>query len=404
MIQDCSPARLGFVEAFAAISARVLPLGCEAVASHAASGRILAERVFAQRDHPPFDMAAMDGFAVAREDAGGSGERRLRLGAPQFAGDRAEPLACGAARPIYTGAEIPPGAAAVLVQERARIAGASLLLAEPLADNLNIRSRGEDARCGECIAPAGLRVNPAIVGALCSFGIAEVRVRRMPRVALVTTGAELAPVGTAAGGAVIDANGPMIAALLAEAGCLLTERHHVADDEADLRACLAGCRASGVDIIVTTGGASVGARDLVRGAVEASGGAVHFHGVHMRPGKPVLFASHAAGPLVFGLPGNPAAALVAARFFLLHAVRGLQGREAEAPLTLLPVSKAGDGWSESGPTRVLKARMSGYGADARVEVLPGQQSHRLRPLLEANAWLVTGGGLPARLFPLFDHA
>lgn len=385
-----------FRAAIETVARHVASIACERVASVSASGRILAEPAFARRNSPPFDMAAMDGFAIGSADLMVSGTSELWLGAPQFAGDAAPPLARREARPIYTGAAVPANAGAVLIQEKACALNNALRLTDSLTPGANIRRMGEDARSGEMVAPAGCRLNACTIGALCSYGVANLDVRRRPRVALLVLGSELASASTAGPCDVVDANGPMLMALIAEAGGIVTQYRRVDDDEHAIRRAFAECLSQEPDLILATGGASVGARDFLRAGVESVGAEVHFHGVHMRPGKPVLFAVHPGGIPIFGLPGNPVAALVGARFFVMAAIRAMLGLAAERPLAILEDAP------EQGPTRVLKAQVSGFGAAANIRILPGQQSHMLRPMFQANAWVVQGASLPAAVFPLFD--
>jgi molybdopterin molybdotransferase len=218
-------------------------------------------------------------------------------------------------------------------------------------------------------------------------------VRPRPTVAIITSGDEVRPLDQAGPGDVIDTNGPMIAALLTQAGCRVIRCPAVGDDAGQLERTLADVLAGPVDMLITTGGVSAGDRDLIPGVIAALGAQIHFHGVAMRPGKPVLFATLPDGRPIFALPGNPVAALVGARFFVMRALRIMAGCAVEAP-----ISRGAD--SEDGVTRILKVRATG---NHGVDILPGQQSHMLRPLLDADAWLVRGGGQPSALYPLDDR-
>jgi len=320
------------------------------------------------------------------------------VGVAHYAGTAPRPIAAGEARPIATGAAVPPGTGAILTRESATLSGSVLLLSETVRLGLNIRPAGEDARRGDPVLEAGRRIDVAAIGALCAYGITTVRVFCPPRVAIVTVGDELAGSGDADAGHVLDADGPMIAALLSQAGCAIVSHRIVPDDRAGLASTFAALIEDGADLIVSTGGASVGERDFLRRAVEDLGATIRFHGVHMRPGKPALFATHDSGCAIFGLPGNPVAALVAARFFIGRSLRGWFGLGDEPALCTL------DEALETGPTRVLKARYPVEAGPRGIEILPGQQSHILRPLLQANAWLVRGGSEPARVYPLYDAA
>ncbi|MEW6628974.1 MAG: molybdopterin molybdotransferase MoeA [Pseudomonadota bacterium] len=388
------PPRVSFDEALSIIAATRIELGCETLETARANGRILAAPLFAQTDSPPFDMSAMDGYAIGADYVAGTEQRRLRLGEPLFAGMAPLPLEAGAARPIFTGAAVPHGTGAVLVQERAILDHDTLLLAEPLISGSNIRRAGEDARAGDKVLESGRRIHPATIGALHAYGIMHVPVRARPRVAMLILGDEI---GGSEARAIPDSNGPMIAAMLADAGCDVLPLVPVDDNERAITEAFDRHLDAGADIILSTGGASVGAKDFLRRSVEAIGATILFHGVHMRPGKPVLFATSRKGVPIFGLPGNPAAALVAARFFVMAAIRIANGRGPEAPLHVDQDSR------EPGPLRVLKAHARRAFGGVEVKQLPGQESHRLRPLLQANSWWLRGGGRPAMLFPLFDR-
>jgi len=388
--------RISFADAMSAIEAAVGPGPCEIVPIVAANKRILAEPLVAARDFPPAALSAMDGYAIEQSCISGPAGRLLDIGKPQYAGDPTSLLRPGEARPIFTGACVPENAGAVLILERADFSGKRLRLSEDLLPNSNIRLRGEDARRGERVVEAGRRINPAMIGALCNYGVAELSVRKAPRVAIMVLGDELTSVAEATGDAIIDANGPMVAAMLADAGCVISHCVRVGDDASAIVGALERFVADGADFVVSSGGASVGERDLLRSAVDALETHVGFHGVHMRPGKPVLFAMHASGTPIFGLPGNPVAALVATRFFVMAAVRAWYGLQAERALLIRSDEVT------AGPTRVLKAHTRNLESGIEVAILPGQQSHMLRPTLSSNAWKITGGGIPSRVFPLFD--
>jgi molybdopterin molybdotransferase len=250
------------------------------------------------------------------------------------------------------------------------------------------------------VLPAGRVVHAAIIGALCAYGVASLSVHRRPRIALLPTGDELRSVGErSAGAAIFDANGPMIKALLEDSGAAVDLQAPVPDRRDAAMARLEALLAADADMIVTTGGVSAGERDHLPSVLRDLGARVHFHGVRMRPGKPVLFATLPDGRPVFALPGNPVSALIGARFFIGRALRAMAGMDAEPRLD---VADAPPG--RAGLTLVLKARRD-IRADGRATatILPGQQSHILRPLLDADCWLVTPDSGPSALFPLYDR-
>lgn len=210
-------------------------------------------------------------------------------------------------------------------------------------------------------------------------GVGSLHGRSHPKVAILVLGDELTSASAPRTAGIIDANGPMVAASLVDAGCTIARHLTVRDDVDAIFNALLDAISIGCDIVVTTGGASVGARDYVRHAVERVGARVRFHGVRMRPGKPILFALTHAGVPIFGLPGNPVSALAGTRFFVMAALRAFHGLERERPTAIL------DDKCETGPRRLLKALSSGQGTRFDVSILPGQQSHMMRPLLDADS-------------------
>ena len=337
--------------------------------------RVTATAVHAVSDHPMFDCSAMDGYALHRLDLA---ETRLALGAPMLAGEHAGSLARGTAAAIATGAQVPADCGAVTAREQAlEIAGYVTIRDAPVRSGQNVRRRGEDVTAGERVLPPGKKLTAAALGTLVCYGVTEVAVRRRPRVTLFATGDEIAA------GALPDANTPMIRALLIQAGAEVTVVPPVADEPAALGQAVRAALDGGADMVVLTGGTSAGDRSRTGPAFAALGANTLFHGVRMRPGKPVLATQLPDGRLLFGLPGNPLAALVAARFFVCQAVRGWLGLSLETGVAVTAPAK------NPTATLVLKARSwFDQNARLRVEILSGQQSHRLRSLLDADNWLV----------------
>lgn len=325
----------------------------------------------------------MDGFAFAARDTAGA-TAAMPAGLPitcESRAGRAPPLpGAGSACAISTGAMLPPGCDTVLPRERAAIsdrAGRRVLTFEtPETAARNVRLRGEDARAGDLILSAGSMIGAEAIGALGCYGLIDLPVFALPRVSIVPTGDELA---ADAPSGIVDSNGPMIAAAARVLGLPVTRHAPVGDGARTIEAAFRAILGAGsTDILVSTGGVSTGDHDHVAAALRAMGATIHFHGILMRPGKPVLYATFADGTPLFGLPGNPVAALVGFRFLVAAAIRAMTGRPAERgePVSL-------DVAGRPGTTILLKARRSA----GAIEVLPGQQSHRMRPLLEANCWL-----------------
>ncbi|MWB98286.1 molybdopterin molybdotransferase MoeA [Agromyces seonyuensis] len=298
-----------------------------------AAGLVLAADVVAPRPMPAFAASAMDGWVVA-------GSSPWRVGEAILAGDDpcAVPLEAGRARPIATGAPVPAGALAVLRREHGRLDADRML--RPLEPGgpppgADLRPAGEEADQGEVLLRAGVRLGIGAVALAAAAGCSSLAVRR-PRLVVVVTGDEVRTVGEAGGGAVRDALGPALAALVPALGAELVVLEHAGDDVDVLVERLLAASAT-ADAIVTTGGSSHGPADLVRAAIAAAGGRILVPEVAMRPGHPVLVAEGVGAapgcdgvPLV-GLPGNPLAALATAATVLAPLVRGLQGAPPATP-------------------------------------------------------------------------
>ncbi len=301
----------------------VAPLAGERVPLAAALGRALAEDLRAEADLPAFDAATMDGYALRTTDARRPGAR-LPVAFEVFAGRPADgPLEPGTCCRIFTGAPLPRGADCVEQQEEVRRSGRAAVFRRAAERGRFVRRRGTDLAAGDVAAPAGAAVDPGTIGLAAGLGHGDLLVRRRPRVAILPTGDEIVPVGRVpAPGQIVESNGHALAAAAREAGAEPALLPIVPDDAGALRDALA--RAAGLDALVTTGGVSVGARDLVRAALARAGARLHFWRVAMRPGKPFTFGRWGR-TAVFGLPGNPASALVNFELFVRPALRALAG-------------------------------------------------------------------------------
>ncbi|TBR26423.1 molybdopterin molybdenumtransferase MoeA, partial [bacterium] len=315
-----------FEEALAAVTAAARPLGAEDVLVARALGRVLAEDLSAREDLPSFDNSAMDGYAVRERDLTGASKtapKSLRvLDTVRAGASPAQSVEPGTAVPIMTGAPLPPGADAIVMRECAqRVNGTVSVLVAPMPGE-HVRRAGEDVRRGDPLLAAGTTLRAYEVALLCAQGFGTVRAVRRPRAAVLPTGDEL-------GGALRDSNGPALAALLGRWGADARALPPARDEAAALGDALAAAL-EGTDLLVVTGGVSAGDFDLTRPALEALGVQVVFHKVAMKPGKPLLFGT-LGRTLVFGLPGNPVAALLCAEEFVRPALEGLQGREGVPP-------------------------------------------------------------------------
>jgi molybdopterin molybdotransferase len=308
-------------DALAAIRARARPLPAETVLLAEAHGRVLAEGIRARRDQPATDVSMMDGYALRAADAA----RPLRVAGEIAAGDApwTRTLPPGEAARIFTGAPLPTGADCVVMQEHCEREGSTVRVQQPPKAGQHIRRRGEELTAGaEALAPGRL-MDASDLALAAACGVSSVRAHRRPRIALLCTGSELVALGEEPGpGQIVETNGLTLSVLARDAGADVL-RLGVAPDAVDRIA--DRLRDAPVDILLTTGGASVGDHDHAQAALERLGGALIFHTVAIRPGKPVLFGTASGARLVFGLPGNPAAATLGFELFVRLAIRLLSG-------------------------------------------------------------------------------
>lgn len=380
------PGTLTLEDAVARVWAALQPVSSrEYVALSAAAGRVLAEDIHTPLDLPPFANAAMDGYALHAEDL--ASEAALPVIGTSWAGrPYAAPLAAGRCARIFTGAAVPENTAAVVPQERVTREGDSIRLSAPVKPGANIRPQGDEIRVGERVLAQGQLLTPADLGLCASIGVGEIPVRRRLRVAFLSTGDELRPVGQPlAHGDIHDSNRYVLHALLAELGVEPVNCGCVADDPEAMRQAIAAA-ATQADMVITTGGASVGEADYIVAMLRELG-RLEFWQVAIKPGKPVAFGHLGATPF-FGLPGNPVAVMVTFRQLVRPALLKLMGRDYQPPLRLTAVSE----------TRIVKApgrlefqrgvyRAVGHN-DLAVTALVGQGSHRLSSVSRANCYLV----------------
>lgn len=311
-------------EALDRIYAALPDLGIETVPLGAANGRVLAEPLTSAHSQPPFDSSAMDGYAVRVGDVVPG--RPLRLAGTSQAGARfVGMMERGQCVRIFTGAPLPIGADAVIIQEEAVVSGALISFAPRAVAGQNIRRKGNDFREGEELLPLGTVLTPAALTLAAGANRPKLRVTRRPKIALLATGDELVPVGTPLGpDQIVASNGYGLLPMLAPFAESVADLGIAPDRRNAIDAALLGAFDSGVAVIVTTGGASVGDRDFVHEALVDLGVELDFWKVAIRPGKPLMFGSRGK-TLVFGLSGNPVSALVTATVILLPALRALAG-------------------------------------------------------------------------------
>jgi molybdopterin molybdotransferase len=366
-------------EAQARVLEHARVLAAERVALGAAAGRVAAEDARAAVDLPPFASSAMDGYAVRARDLPG----RLPVVADIAAGLPAvRPLAAGEAMSISTGGVVPDGADAVIPIEYVVRRDNTIMVEQSLAVGEHVRPRAGDTHAGDVVVGQGVRIGAAQLGALAASGLAAISCVRRPRVAILATGTELAQPGEPlAPGEVYEANSFMLAAAIAASGAEIELLPVVADDEPAHRAALE--RGLEADILVTSGGVSVGPHDLVR-SIEADLGVEEiFWRVAIKPGKPVSFAVRGA-TLVFGLPGNPVSSLVGCELFVKPALRARQGLNDPLP-RFEPGRLAAPLRRNDSREELVRARASVGAAGIELAPLSGQESHMIVRSAAADA-------------------
>jgi len=373
------PDLLSIAEAQQLVLERAEPLPAENVALEGAARRVLAEPARAEIDLPPFPSSAMDGYAVRGDETPG----RLRIEARIAAGNPATAaLESGQAMGIATGGVVPDGADAVIPIEYVVDNGNEIEIGSAVERGDNVRPRGGDIRAGEVVVEAGSVLTPARLGALAAAGIQQVRCARRPRAAVLPTGTELRRPGEPlAAGEIYEANGLILSAQLEAAGAAVELMPAVGDDEAAHRGALEN--ALDADVVVTSGGVSVGPHDLVR-RVEAELGVEEvFWRVSVKPGKPIAFGVRER-TLVFGLPGNPVSALVGFVLFVEPAIRALQGVPDPLPRfdrgRLVAARRRNPERDE-----LVRARLRRSQDGPLLEPLSGQESHMIARSAAADA-------------------
>jgi molybdopterin molybdotransferase len=371
--------------ALKALLADVSTLGAESVTLEAAAGRVLAEAETAQLNVPPFDNSAMDGYALRAADAG----QWLPVSQRIAAGSSVQALAPGSCARIFTGGEIPHGADCVVMQERVEVDGERALMPVDIPSGDNVRRQGRDVRQGSVLLNAGERLEAAALGHLAGQGITQVSVRRRPRVALLSTGDEIIDPGTPLKpGQLYNSNRPMLKRLLENFGAQVVSTVSVPDDYDRTVALLTD--AAEADLVVTTGGVSVGEEDHVKAALVAIG-QLDMWKLAIRPGKPLALGRlprrDGSQARFVGLPGNPVSGFVGAWLFLRPLLGAMLGCPA---LKTLPTVTANAGFSTStGPREhymrvTLQFTPSGVTATA----FDDQNSGVLSSCINADAFAV----------------
>jgi molybdopterin molybdotransferase len=353
------------------VLAQARPLPAERVPIATAAGRVAVEDVPARVDLPPFASSAMDGFAVRSADL----PTTLRIVGESAAGRPFEgALGPGMAVAISTGGVVPDTADAVIPIELVIVAGGTIKVAAPVEAGANVRPRGGDVCAGEVVVPAGRPLTPARVAAAAAAGVDALPCARQPRVFVLATGSELVPPGEPLEpGQIYEANGLMLASSLSSIGVEIVTEPPAADDEPTLRKALE--RGLAADVLVTSGGVSVGEHDLVREVERELGVEEVFWRVAIKPGKPISFGVRGA-TLVFGLPGNPVSALVGAELFVKPALRALQGMADPLP-RFEPGSLSSALRRNEDRDEFVRARATFDGDALVLDPVVGQESHMI---------------------------
>lgn len=344
-----------------------------------AVGRYVAAPLRAHIDHPAFDNSAMDGYAVRIADVQAN-DFLLPVVGTSSAGEAQKSLAPGTAMRIYTGAALPLGADAVVIQEDVQLSGDRIRLPAAVRAGANVRRRGEDYRAGDVLYKQGRRIRAIDIALLAAAGTERVSVARRAHVLVVSTGNELVPVGRALGpGEIYESNGRVLRALLRSFGVDVTDAGIVRDDAEALHAVFA--TADRYDFVITSGGASVGAPDVVKSVYEKLG-TIDLWKVRVKPGKPIAFGHLGARTHFFALPGNPLSTLVTYKLFVEPSLVRWHGGEPRE--WRLEATATNAFHRTPGRTEFLRACLTAEDGRLTAHVLPGQGSHQLGALRETN--------------------
>jgi molybdopterin molybdotransferase len=377
-------------DAIETILASVSPLAEITVPLAEAAGFVLAADIMARDDVPSFDNSAMDGFAVRfleLENASGALPVGLRIAGDPIPAGVTEPasVAHGSTRRIMTGAMMPSGVDAVVPQEHVRVDGETAWFTEPIDEGRHIRRAGEDLRAGSLALPRGTELTPGALAVAGSAGVASLLIHRRPRVAILTSGDELiTPDKPMKPGLVRNTNSLALKALVEAEGCECVDLGIARDNRLDIAERIALARRA--DVLVTSGGVSVGERDFMRSVLEAEGLKVKFWQVHVKPGKPTLFGMLDRIP-VFGLPGNPVATQVTFELMVRPALRRMCGYTAIFR-PVWPVKVGAEIRRAPGRPEFLRVQIERQGRELTARTTTAAQgSHILTSMLGADALL-----------------
>jgi len=382
---------ISVAEALARVLDGVVPLGPEQAGLTQAAGRTLAVDLHAALTNPPFDSSSMDGYAVRAADIATLPARLKVIGESAAGWPFAGTLGHGEAVRIFTGAQLPDHADTIVIQEDTEASGGEVTIKAATPLGANIRLRGDDFHEGDTVLTAGLRLTARHILLAATSGHAMLATVRRPVVAILATGDELVePCDRPMAGQIVASNSYGLSALVAAAGAEPRLIGIARDTAEDLAAKLA--EADGADVLITTGGASVGDHDLVRPALEAAGAKLDFYRIAMRPGKPMFFG-RMGKTRVLGLPGNPLSAMIGARVFLVPMLAHMLGRtDALKPVT----AKLSKPVAANGPREhFMRAILDTSGPHPTVAPLSVQDSAFVSALVKSNALAVIPANAPA---------
>ena len=379
-------ARQRLIESLKSLATETVPL-MEAV------GRVLAEDVKAHVTHPPADVSAMDGYAVRASDVAKIPAQVNLVGESAAGHPWSGSVQPGQAVRIFTGAHVPSGADAVVIQEDTSASGNAITINESSPVGRHIRPAGQDFKAGDVMLRSPRKLTARDIGLAGAGNNAQLRVYRRPRVGVLSTGDEVAMPGEAVGAhQIVSANGPSICAFVRSLGGIDVHLGVVRDEASALRAALE--RAEPLDMLITSGGVSVGDRDLMKQTLSTDDFALAFHKIAMRPGKPLLFG-HLKGLPIMGLPGNPVSAMVCAILFLGPALERLQGLPGAAP-ALTPARLGADMKQNDSREDYVRATVSTVPDGSLIATPFGKQdSGMMSTLAQSDALIVRAPQAPA---------
>ncbi len=379
-------------EARQRILADLAVLPAEQVGLNEALGRVLAEDVASRRTQPPQAVSAMDGYAVRAADVASVPARLKVIGTAPAGAPFDGSVGAGEAVRIFTGAAVPAGADAIVIQEDTERDGDTVIVKECVAAGHYIRPAGLDFKAGQVLLEAGRVLNARDVGLVAAMNVPWLKVRRQPRVALLATGDEIVLPGEEFGPSdIVSSNTFALDGLVRASGGVPVTLGIAADNEASIRALAEG--AQGADILVTTGGASVGEHDLVQAALGDIGLKVDFWQIAMRPGKPLIFGRLGATPML-GFPGNPVSSMVCGMLFLRPALATMLGMEDVEPRVETAILGADLGENDRRED-YLRASLSLDGKGNRVATpFPVQDSSNFARLVQADCLVVRAPHAP----------